>query len=343
MSTPVIPPGFVGFFDRTNPRLNLLEALTMMKVAAQGIAVSEDNPAGLLSYCRTSARCRHDGTPLPLVPDFPEPAGRLATATELAALKRNQEAVELVVKGLPLLIAYSLQLCGSLVTASLVDPVHGLLHVNMQTILDVLERDFSQLQLSDIATLEARSSTWDPLLNLQQNFSVWERAYAMLAANDAGTGNHKKLINVQQAIRHMPHYVQLVQTWLLQNINIAGQTYLSLKEFLIRADLIIPAPITPTAQSFLNAAVGDDWTAAAAATIDARLKALEDKGGTKAHDKQKKKKPAAAPAAPGAPAATVEDKKPCNMCRIWHRHDPVNHPNQFLWGKCTDHNPDGVK
>ena len=41
-------------------------------------------------------KCRLDGSPLPLAPDFPEPAGRLATPNELAALKRNQEAVELV-------------------------------------------------------------------------------------------------------------------------------------------------------------------------------------------------------------------------------------------------------
>ena len=82
------------------------------------------------------------------------------------------------------------------------------------------------MQLSDIATLELRSSTWNAALNAQQNFSVFDKAHAMLAANDAGLVNHKKLINVQHAFRGLPHYSHdLLDTWLLQNINVAGQTY----------------------------------------------------------------------------------------------------------------------
>ena len=221
--------------------------------------------------------------------------------------------------------------------------MHGLLNVNMQIILDKVDSDYSQLQLSDITTLEGRCSTWDAALSAQQNFAIFDKAYSMLAANDAATGNHKKLINAQYALRHSPHFTRLLETWLLQNINVAGQTYASLKEFLLRADLILPAPITPTAQQFLAASIADPSNVANAA-IDARLKALEDENKRlKAGDKRKKKaKSPAAPAASTTAAANPKDILPCGMCGLWNRHDPIQHPDILLWGKCKRHNPVAV-
>ncbi len=205
----------------------------------------------------------------------------------------------------------------------------------MQQLCDDATASYGTLLPRQLTLLENQCATYDPTLTLEGNIAQWTRSHDILRLNRAEINAVKQYSLLTTALQSRPEFSKHVDQFLYSEPR-DRHTYPLLLAWARRMSLLFPPAVT--ASSFLAATVeiaADSATVANATTTDA-----------KTNDKRRKKPrtPAApaAPAAPPAPLASDRNLRPCGMCGVWNRHDPVKFPDIVLWGKCQKHNPVGV-
>jgi len=340
----------INLFDKDVPRIMYHKWQQQVTSKANVLGRSSIHRDGLLGFARTTAQIIAAGELSPKRIEYPErPAGH--NARDLAEYKEKSEACNMQLEALDELKEFSLSTGGPSFTASLWDPSKGISGLDMQMIMDRAKEAFGTAQLSDFQHVQSDLQTWNTEQDCAQNFVRFDNLHSFFKSAEAELNKNQMLLYAQTAIGKNAYMSSLLHAYLLQNPDLAAQSYASLKTYLCRVSLVLPvAP--PTAKSFLGAAdtvVPTDGVAHAA--HDARIQQLEEEcKRLKASKSKGRKRGGSSPPPPGgagpaaAPAATAGNVKgKCNMCFIWNQHDPSKYPSISLWKKCIEHNPKGVK
>jgi hypothetical protein len=337
-------------FDGKFPRVKFYKWLQQVHSKAHSLGRSSIHREGLLGFARTTAQVIAAAEVSPVTIEFPErPAG--SNARDLADYKEKSEACNHQLLALDELKEFALSTGGNSFTASLWDPSKGIQALDMQMIMDRAKDAFGTAQLSDFQQVQNELQVWNKELDCAQNFVKFEALHGFFKQAGAELNKHQLLIHAQTAIGANAHMSSLLHAYLLQNPDLGTQSYDTLKAYLCRVSLVIPAA-PPSAKSFLGAAdavAPPDGVAHAA--HDVRIKQLEEENKRLKASKGKGRKRGTSPPPPGgagpgaataaAPAAG-RDHRQCNMCFIWNQHDPSKYPSISLWKKCLSHNPKGV-
>jgi hypothetical protein len=338
MSTLSVQPTDVSssernLFDRPDPEMHYQQWWRQLLTFASSLAVSAARRPGLRDYVRTTAQLTDLGIAAPMqpnpVPDLPNNASGGAVANHKILL----EDADKQAAGLQALVEYALSTGGTAFRAKHTDSITGILDVNMQQLCDDATVSYSAMFPRQLDTLENQCGTFDPTLTFEGNITIWTRNHDLLKANGAEINSVKQHSLLTTALNSRPEFTEHVRQFLYSEPR-NRHTYTLMLAYVRRMSLLFPPAVT--ASSFLAATVGIAADSAAVANATTT--------GPKPTDKRRKKpRTPAAPAASGAlPAPTDKDSRPCGMCGVWNRHDPVKFPDIFLWGKCKEHNPVGV-
>jgi hypothetical protein len=342
-----------NLFEKDFPRVKYHKWLQQVTSKAHILGRSLLHRDGLTGFARTTAQVIAAGAVSPVTIEFPErPAGN--NARDLADYKERSEACNLQLLALDELKEFSLSTGGPSFTVSLWDPSMGISGLNMQMIMDRAKDAFGTAQLTDFQHVQDDLQMWNNGLDCAQNFVRFDNLHGFFKSANAELNKQQLLLYAQTAIRANAHMSSLMHAYLLQNPDLDNQSYDTLKAYLCRVSLVIPAA-PPSAKSFLGAAdtvVPPDSVAHAA--HDVRIKQLEEENKRLKASNGKGRRRGSSPPPPGgagpgaataaAPAAAAgRDRSKCSMCFIWNQHDPIKFPSISLWKKCLDHNPKGVK
>ena len=334
----------LNLFDKPDPEMYVQQWYRQLFTKASTLAVSANRRHGLRDWVRTTAQLVAAGVAVPLQPNVVPELANNASAGAVANHKALKEDDDALARDIPILIEFALRTGGIAFRAKHTNSATGILDAHMQQLCDDVKESYGIMLPRQLDSLEAACGKYDSTLTFDGNASVWHANHETLRLNNAPINEMKKNSLLTQALSTRPEFREHVRQFLYSE-PMVNHTFALMLPYIRRMNILFPAAAASTAHSFLAAAVADESTANA--TIDARIKALEDKN-VRAGDKRRKKPQAAAgpaasnpPAAPAAPAAPVG--RLCGGCDVWHQFDPIKYPvgpnGPILWAKCKTHNP----
>ena len=84
-----------------------------------------------------------------------------------------------IIQAVQTLKTFALSIVGSVIAATLKHPTYGFTKLRLVDIIDHVTQHYAVLSRSDLATLDARLTSYSSSLNLAQNFTIFDETYAL--------------------------------------------------------------------------------------------------------------------------------------------------------------------
>ena len=142
-----------------------------------------------------------------------------------------------IIQGVQSLKTFALSIVGSVISATLKHPTFGFTKLRLVDIVDHVTQNYDILSRSDLATLDARVTTYTPSLNLAQNFTIFDEIYALLKERQLPVLEYRQLDNLHLSLQsHLTQKVRFDQ-YLSHHPNRTTQTYAKAKKYLLQMEL----------------------------------------------------------------------------------------------------------
>ena len=327
---------FTATMMDASPSLHSSRFLQELVTHASTLAVSPLRPNGLndLHVCIPSLAYilihpeHADGFCVPPLDPLP------ADASSIDKYNHSIKSADLlaIIQAVQTLKTFALSLVGSVISATLKHPTLGFTKLRLVDIIDHVTQTYGTLSRSDIATLDARVTTYTTSFNLAQNFTVFDETYALLKERQLPVLEQRKLDNLHFALQsHLTQKVRFDQ-YLSLHPNRSSQTYVKAKKYLLQMELSLsdlplsslfppPPPLLPSPVAAAATASALPPTALEFAALKKELNKLQKEMNAKA----------SSPAAPATPSPT-RTFTPCRQCAA------LSPPVDKLYSKCKTHN-----
>ena len=326
---------FTATMMDSSPSLFSSRFLQEVTTHASTLAVSPLRPNGLndLDVCQSSIEFIRTHPDKPNGISFEPVLPLLADASPVDRYNHSTTSADLliVIQAVQTLKVFALSIVGSVISATLKHPTYGFTRLRLVDIIDHVTLNYGVLSRSDIATLDARLTTYSPSISLAQNFTIFDQTHALLAERNLPVPETRMLDLLYTALQ--PNLTQKVRfdQYLSHHPNRTTQSYAKAKKYLLQlerslADLplssLVPVALPPLAAAAV--APAQPPTAFEFAALKAQIAALQKT--IQARDTSPLRSVRVS-----QPSTRVST--PCRQCAA------ASPPVHVLFSKCKAHNP----